>query len=1060
MAASASGENDPYLEATQALPRDQRNTGPETRARFEYQDECVALTLLEHFGGDLRGVLIEYSTDVILLPREGPAELVSIKHREPHRKGDPAWTWSALDKDRVLSDLYSAWKAAGKECTVAFHSNAGFGGPANALRQAKIHKDAPAKDSAVAQLHKRLKISLAEAEEFFECLNFPTHPLPRRNEITDVGVRRTADFLRAAGRSPIHAESCYEVLVGRIAEASTDRPLSRQARSSSIAATIRASVQLESLTSQRKKYLSTEEVRRLLLQNADKNEARTIPESRHPGWEPDPLFVGRAAYLAELERWLAPGSPDPASPVVISGMAGAGKTSLAGQFAALHSGNLRVEVIDGTTRAGLLLGLEELTGQKAITSISPGRAVTLPDNSATLVIIDGVTDPSTVRNLLPRQSLCRVLITTTASHIDESHHYINLPPWSSEEAHSFIVKVLPDALDVHVADLADHLGNHPLAVNQAVNYCSTVGLTIPQYLDRFRKASAQMLDRGEAGGHPVTVASAIQLALAEAEVRNPLSRRLLTLLAHIGAEPLRLDVFDIEPVRPFVVGPVVASKEERRFLRKRTRTEISWAGWTQDDEGWNTRVSLFDEMQRDDAIACLSAFSLVSVERGTLRVHPLIRLFAAETSQGSETWIETAFGLFASQLVERGGESPELLDPHIAHVIGIVDEAFQAQMHGPAVMAVAKSLVNRLCALGDQENAVRIGDQVLRVAEDLFHQDLAPLSLLFAARESLGQAHIQSGDADRGLSLIETNVELTELHADQDSIDRAYMTLGSAAVRLGRRDIADSAIRKLPNLPSLVDSSEENPVGSLLAAHVRFRLLELTNRLEEAEEVNAWCISRLNHLTDSLPVDLITAIHSDAAMLARLQGSVDWQAEYLDRVSEAQAAGDPSRRDRFYFDVQIGAADAAIERGDSGRAIQILESLDPLLSSQFGVQSSMYASFLAARGRCRLHQAAVGEMRIQDAEVDLLAAVKLLRATVGPERAQLASALINLSSTFSLEGRWKEALSVAKEAYEEDLRRFGPDHPETQFDLHFLNVIAMQFDVAQRFHLGDESSGD
>ncbi|MGW3835673.1 tetratricopeptide repeat protein, partial [Streptomyces microflavus] len=129
-------------------------------------------------------------------------------------------------------------------------------------------------------------------------------------------------------------------------------------------------------------------------------------------------------------------------------------------------------------------------------------------------------------------------------------------------------------------------------------------------------------------------------------------------------------------------------------------------------------------------------------------------------------------------------------------------------------------------------------------------------------------------------------------------------------------------------------------------------------------------------------------------------------------------------------------------------------------SSQFGVQSSMYASFLAARGRCRLHQAAVGEMRIQDAEVDLLAAVKLLRATVGPERAQLASALINLSSTFSLEGRWKEALSVAKEAYEEDLRRFGPDHPETQFDLHFLNVIAMQFDVAQRFHLGDESSGD
>jgi hypothetical protein len=1060
MVTSPASENDPYLEATQALPRDQRNTGPETRARFEYQDECVALTLLEHFGADLRGVLVEYSTDVILLPQEGPPELVSIKHREPHHKGDPTWTWSALDKDRVLIDLHSAWKAAGKACTVAFHSNAGFGGPANALRQAKISHDASARNTAVAQLQKRLKISPAEAEEFIEHLNFPTHPLPRRNEITDVGVRRTADFLKSAGRSPIHAESCYEVLVGRIAEASTDRPQSRLGRSASIAATIRACAQLESLNSQKRKYLSAEEVRRLLLQNADRKEAHTIPESRHPGWEPDPLFVGRTAYLDELERRLAPGSPDPVSPVVISGMAGAGKTSLAGQFAALHSGDLRVEVIDGTTRGGLLLGLEELTGRKATVSSSHGRTVALPENSATLVIIDGVTEPSIVRNLLPRQSLCRVLITTTASHIDEAHHHVNLPSWSSEEAHSFIAKVLPNASTTHVAELAAHLGNHPLAVNQAVNYCSTVGLAIPQYLDRFRKASKQMLDRGEAGRHPVTVASAIQLAMTEAEIRNPLSRRLLTLLAHIGAEPLRLDIFDREPVRPFVVGPVAVSKQKRRFMRRRSRTEISWAGYTQEDEGWNTRISLFDEMQRDDAIACLSAFSLASVERGTIRVHPLIRLFGAENSQGSETWIETAFGLFASQLVERGPESPELLDPHIAHVIGIVDEAFQAGMHGPAVMAVAKSLVDRLCALGDQENAVRIGDQVLRITEDLFHQGLAPLSLLFAARESLGQAHVQSGDADRGLTLIEGNVELTERYADQDSVDRAYMALGNVAVKLGRRDVADSTLSKLPDLSALTDLSQQSPIRALLTAHVRVRLLELTNRFDEAEEINAWCISRVGALAETLPADLIMGIHADTAMLARRQGATEWQRDYLDRVTESQAAEDSPRRDRFHFDVQLGAADAAIERGDLERASQILETLDPLLSSQFGIQSSMYASLLAIRGRCRLHQAAVGEVHIEDSKADLLAAVKLLRTTAGPERIQLASALINLSSAFALEGRGKAAVSAAREAYEEDSRRFGSDHPETKFDLQMLNAVAIQFNLTDEFYLGDESSDD
>src|SRR5450631_2299077 len=116
--------------AVASLPEDRRNTARETRARYRYQDECAALALLNHLDSeDLDGVLIEHSTDMILLPANGVPELVSIKHREPNQSGESGWSWNALKRQRVLIDLYHAWNSADRRCTLAFWTNAGFNGP-------------------------------------------------------------------------------------------------------------------------------------------------------------------------------------------------------------------------------------------------------------------------------------------------------------------------------------------------------------------------------------------------------------------------------------------------------------------------------------------------------------------------------------------------------------------------------------------------------------------------------------------------------------------------------------------------------------------------------------------------------------------------------------------------------------------------------------------------------------------------------------------------------------------------------------------------------------------
>lgn len=153
-------------DALKKIPRDRKNTAPETRARFEYQDECIALFVLEHLSDDLEGVLIEHSTDVVVLPASGMPELVSIKHREANRSGDASWSWSALRKDSVLKDLYDAWCAAERRCTVAFWSNSGFSGTAHEVWRACTGKVTP-NDTLISKVAGAVGGALLKVRSFF-----------------------------------------------------------------------------------------------------------------------------------------------------------------------------------------------------------------------------------------------------------------------------------------------------------------------------------------------------------------------------------------------------------------------------------------------------------------------------------------------------------------------------------------------------------------------------------------------------------------------------------------------------------------------------------------------------------------------------------------------------------------------------------------------------------------------------------------------------------------------------------------------------------------------------
>ena len=424
-------------EVVYRLPIDDRNTARPTRSRFEYQDECAAWWVLQRLRSeDLLGVVVESPTDFVMLSRSGDPELVSVKHRDPNRSSSVGWTIKALREDRVLVGLYRSWSKADMPCSVAFVSNSGVEGPeAKAIHDACMTRRAEDHQRATGILINRLGLPPGDASEFLSALEFLRDPLPARTHITDGNVQRTQEYLSAAGRSGRWAYESYIRLMERIREASTEVPAVRRSVTAPapVAATLRDLNRKLRHDDIGRRYLSAAELRKTILAASDGHEARDN-RTTVKSWESDPLFTGRKAELAQALHALRLGEPDRVAPVVLHGVTGCGKTTLALEVAARSSGSLVPVVINVENRAALIHGLNELAGASsrdvpgAGTLPRQGGPVTpmLPDNPSMLLILDGVQDREAIRGIISRQNLCRILITTQMAHVDDGYLHIEI----------------------------------------------------------------------------------------------------------------------------------------------------------------------------------------------------------------------------------------------------------------------------------------------------------------------------------------------------------------------------------------------------------------------------------------------------------------------------------------------------------------------------------------------------------------------------------------------------------------------------------------------------------
>ena len=233
---------------------------------------------------------------------------------------------------------------------------------------------------------------------------------------------------------------------------------------------------------------------------------------------PRPVFLaGREELLAELDARLAGGDGAGPRVVALCGLGGAGKTSVAVEYAHRHLGEVGVAwQFAAEDPAVLAAGFGELAAQLGAAGcggdpVASVHAVLAACPAPWLLVFDNAPDRASVAAFVPPAGPGRVLITSR-NQIWPPGQALEVPVLDPEVAAEFLVSRTGDPDRQAALELAGELGGLPLALEQAAAYIQATGGSLAGYLALFRQRRADLLARGEPTGYAETVATTWALA--------------------------------------------------------------------------------------------------------------------------------------------------------------------------------------------------------------------------------------------------------------------------------------------------------------------------------------------------------------------------------------------------------------------------------------------------------------------------------------------------------------------------------------------------------------------
>jgi tetratricopeptide (TPR) repeat protein len=262
----------------------------------------------------------------------------------------------------------------------------------------------------------------------------------------------------------------------------------------------------------------------------------------------NPNFTGRAPLLERLREQLTE-NPTALLPHTLHGLGGVGKTQLAVEYvwrygdrydliwwiAAEQPALIRSSLVELADRLGMPRG-EDV--DRTLTAVHDALRMHSP-HRRWLLIFDNANRPADLGRFLSTPG-GHILITSRDRTWSDVAKTVEVDVFERIESIELLRRRMPDIGAAEADRLADHLGDLPLALEQAASWILATATPVSDYLQLLGERVGQLMLEDPPTTYPLPVAATWGLAFDQLRQQAPAAVQLLELSAFLGAEPVSI----------------------------------------------------------------------------------------------------------------------------------------------------------------------------------------------------------------------------------------------------------------------------------------------------------------------------------------------------------------------------------------------------------------------------------------------------------------------------------------------------------------------------------------